>query len=107
MKKLKLSSLLAYALLCCAPAIGQAQTIVYNNGAPSYEYGIAISSYQEADDLPKKNSSVMPEPIGVGEEVVEVPQKETVIDHAVVFVKPAGGMQKAREMLSKLASLHQ
>ena len=33
------------------------------------------------------------------------PQKETVIDHAVVFVKSAGGMAKARELLSKLALL--
>jgi len=35
------------------------------------------------------------------------PQKETVIDHAVVFVRSAGGMAKAREMLSKLSMLHQ
>ena len=33
--------------------------------------------------------------------------KETVIDHAVVFVRSAGGMAKARELLSKLAQLHQ
>ena len=33
------------------------------------------------------------------------PEKETVIDHAVVFVRSAGGMQKARELLSKLALL--
>jgi Fe2+ or Zn2+ uptake regulation protein len=32
-------------------------------------------------------------------------EKETVVDHAVVFVKAAGGMQKARELLSKLALL--
>lgn len=32
--------------------------------------------------------------------------KETVVDHAVVFVKSAGGMQKAREMLAKLSLLH-
>jgi hypothetical protein len=36
-----------------------------------------------------------------------MPEKETVVDHAVVFVRAAGGMAKAREMLSKLASLHQ
>src|SRR5881392_2255033 len=30
---------------------------------------------------------------------------ETVIDHAVVFVRSAGGMSKARELLSKLALL--
>jgi len=35
------------------------------------------------------------------------PEKPTVIDHAVVFVRSAGGMAKAREMLSKLSSLHQ
>ena len=29
----------------------------------------------------------------------------TVVDHAVVFVKSAGGMQNARELLSKLALL--
>jgi uroporphyrinogen-III synthase len=34
-------------------------------------------------------------------------EKETVIDHAVVFVRSAGGMAKAREMLSKLSLLHQ
>jgi hypothetical protein len=33
-------------------------------------------------------------------------EKETVVDHAVVFVKAAGGMQKAREMLAKLSLLH-
>jgi hypothetical protein len=33
-------------------------------------------------------------------------EKETVVDYAVVFVKSAGGMQKAREMLSKIALLH-
>ena len=33
-------------------------------------------------------------------------EKETVVDHAVVFVKSAGGMQKAREMLAKLSLLH-
>ncbi len=32
-------------------------------------------------------------------------EKETVVDYAVVFVKAAGGMQKAREMLAKLSSL--
>lgn len=32
-------------------------------------------------------------------------EKETVVDHAVIFVKSAGGMQKARELLAKLASL--
>jgi hypothetical protein len=32
-------------------------------------------------------------------------EKETVFDHAIVFVKSAGGMQKARELLSKLALL--
>ena len=32
-------------------------------------------------------------------------EKVTVVDHAVVFVKAAGGMQSAREMLSKLALL--
>lgn len=32
--------------------------------------------------------------------------KADVLDHAVVFVRSAGGMQKAREMLSKLALLH-
>ena len=30
-------------------------------------------------------------------------EKETVIDHAVMFVRSAGGMAKARELLSKLA----
>jgi len=33
------------------------------------------------------------------------PQRETVVDHAVLFVRSAGGMTKAREMLSKLALL--
>jgi hypothetical protein len=33
-------------------------------------------------------------------------EKETVVDYAVVFVKAAGGMQKAREMLAKLSLLH-
>ena len=32
-------------------------------------------------------------------------ERETVLDHAVVFVKSAGGMQSARELLSKLALL--
>jgi hypothetical protein len=32
-------------------------------------------------------------------------EKVTIIDHAVVFVKAAGGMQSARELLSKLALL--
>ena len=32
-------------------------------------------------------------------------EKVTVIDHAVVFVKAAGGMQGARDLLSKLALL--
>jgi hypothetical protein len=32
-------------------------------------------------------------------------EKMTVIDHAVVFVKAAGGMQGARDLLSKLALL--
>jgi hypothetical protein len=31
---------------------------------------------------------------------------ESIIDHAVVFVKSAGGMEKARELLSKLSLLH-
>lgn len=31
---------------------------------------------------------------------------ETVIDHAVVFVRSAGGMQRAKELLSKLSLLH-
>jgi phosphohistidine phosphatase SixA len=31
---------------------------------------------------------------------------ETMIDTAVLFVKQAGGMSKARELLSKLALLH-
>ena len=31
---------------------------------------------------------------------------EVVIDTAVLFVKQSGGMQKARELLSKLALLH-
>jgi len=33
-------------------------------------------------------------------------EKETVVDHAVIFVRSAGGMQKAREMLAKLSLLH-
>jgi hypothetical protein len=33
-------------------------------------------------------------------------EKETIVDYAVVFVKAAGGMQRAREMLAKLSSLH-
>ena len=32
-------------------------------------------------------------------------EKETVIDHAVVFVRSAGGMTKAKELLSKLSLL--
>ena len=32
-------------------------------------------------------------------------ERETVIDHAVVFVKSAGGMTKAKELLSKLSLL--
>ena len=32
-------------------------------------------------------------------------ERETIIDHAVIFVKSAGGMQGARELLSKLALL--
>ena len=32
-------------------------------------------------------------------------EKVTVLDHAVVFVRAAGGMQSARELLSKLALL--
>ena len=35
------------------------------------------------------------------------PEKATVVDHAVVFVRAAGGMSKARDMLSKLALLQQ
>jgi arginine repressor len=31
--------------------------------------------------------------------------RETIVDHAVVFVTAAGGMQSARELLSKLALL--
>jgi hypothetical protein len=31
--------------------------------------------------------------------------RETIVDHAVIFVKSAGGMQNARELLSKLALL--
>ncbi len=34
------------------------------------------------------------------------PSKADVVDHAVVFVRSAGGMQNARELLSKLAMLH-
>ena len=34
-------------------------------------------------------------------------EKATVVDHAVIFVRSAGGMAKAREMLSKLSLLHQ
>ncbi len=30
----------------------------------------------------------------------------TVLDHAVLFVRSAGGMSKAKELLSKLALLH-
>jgi hypothetical protein len=33
-------------------------------------------------------------------------EKETVVDYAVVFVRAAGGMTKAREMLAKLSLLH-
>src|SRR5262245_11207274 len=32
-------------------------------------------------------------------------EKPTVVDHAIVFVRAAGGMNKAREMLAKLAQL--
>jgi hypothetical protein len=32
-------------------------------------------------------------------------ERETIVDHAVVFVRSAGGMQSARELLSKLALL--
>jgi hypothetical protein len=31
---------------------------------------------------------------------------EVIIDHAVQFVRISGGMEKARELLSKLAQLH-
>ena len=32
-------------------------------------------------------------------------ERETVIDHAVVFVKSAGGMSKARDLLAKISLL--
>ena len=32
-------------------------------------------------------------------------EKPTVVDHAVIFVKSAGGMAKARELLTKLSLL--
>jgi hypothetical protein len=35
----------------------------------------------------------------------DAPEKETVTDYAVMFVRSAGGMAKARDMLSKLALL--
>lgn len=41
-----------------------------------------------------------------GQQAASSATKADVLDHAVLFVKSAGGMQKAREMLSKLALLH-
>jgi hypothetical protein len=34
-------------------------------------------------------------------------EKVTIIDSAVVFIRQAGGMQKAKELLSKLSLLHE
>ena len=39
-------------------------------------------------------------------EVTPLARHEVVIDTAVLFVKQSGGMQKARELLSKLALLN-
>jgi hypothetical protein len=39
-------------------------------------------------------------------EAIHPAEKETVVDHAVIFVRSAGGMQKAREMLAKISLLH-
>ncbi len=33
-------------------------------------------------------------------------ERETIVDHAVVFVRSAGGMTRAKELLSKLSLLH-
>ena len=33
-------------------------------------------------------------------------QRETIVDHAVIFVRSAGGMTRAKELLSKLSLLH-
>jgi predicted transcriptional regulator len=39
-------------------------------------------------------------------EVSPLARHEVIIDHAVQFVRISGGMQKAKELLSKLSSLH-
>ena len=33
-------------------------------------------------------------------------ERETIVDHPVMFVKSAGGMTRAKELLSKLALMH-
>jgi hypothetical protein len=60
--------------------------------APTQVYGVLAK--KKGKKKSKKPAAILPT------------EKETVVDYAVVFVKAAGGMQKAREMLAKLSSLH-
>ncbi len=50
----------------------------------------------------KKKSSKKGTPSGASQRG----DHETVIDHAVLFVRTSGGLEKARDLLSKLALLH-
>lgn len=64
--------------------------------------GIKIAPTQVYSVLAKKKGKKVKKAAAVSHPT----EKETVVDYAVVFVKAAGGMQKAREMLAKLSSLH-
>jgi hypothetical protein len=63
--------------------------------------GIKIAPTQVYSVLAKKKGKKAKKTVAT-----DSAEKETVVDHAVIFVKSAGGMQKAREMLAKLSSLH-
>ena len=65
------------------------------------ERGIKIAPAQVYQVLSKKKSKKKNNLKVAGDST----EKETVVDHAIVFVKSAGGMQKAKELLSKLAML--
>ena|SRR5436190_14986773 len=61
--------------------------------------GIKIAPAQVYQILAKKKGKKAKKQAGQSE------RKETIIDHAVVFVRAAGGMTNAKEMLQKLSLL--
>jgi len=74
-------------------------------GAKLKARGINVADSQISQVIAKLKGKRGKKKAKAAEAAEHPPEKETVIDHAVVFVRSAGGIQKAREMLSKLALL--